>query len=217
VYKKIKCEQWTTNAALCALPSNMSVGNVGTYYCCTCTAKCNDSFDFDKIGCLHCKARNSYEEGQRDAGWAGLRLAALCIGVGAYSGSLPPLENPVRDATDLFENQSGIFAPGVSLEQGIINACESVEKLSGVDMQQLPINVNIHCLGNVILQALPPLSQDVSEGAGSADTAKYQYEIVAYLKLKGLDRIAVKVSEGLGIEKIQHLKHVDEEQIGWPS
>ena len=113
--------------------------------------------------------------------------------------------------------QSGIFARGLSLEQSIENACESVEKLSGVDMRQRPIKVNIDCLGNVILQALPPLSQDVSEGAGSADTAKYQYEIVAYLKLKGLDRIAVKVSEGLGIEKIQHLKHVDEEQIGWPS
>ena len=99
---QIKCEQWTKNAALCALPSNMSAGNVGTYYCCRCTAKCNASFDFDKIGCLHCKARNSYEEGQRDAGWAGVRLAALCIGVGAYS-ELSRLDNPVRDATDLFE------------------------------------------------------------------------------------------------------------------
>ena len=44
-----------------------------------------------------------YDEGKRDAGWAGLRLAALCVGVGAYSGSVPPLETPVRDATDLFE------------------------------------------------------------------------------------------------------------------
>jgi hypothetical protein len=47
------------------------------------------------------KIQQTYEEGQRDAGWAGLRLAALCIGVGAYSGSLPPLETPARDATDL--------------------------------------------------------------------------------------------------------------------
>jgi hypothetical protein len=100
----------------------------------------------------------------------------------------------------LMDPQSGIFAPGVSLYQGIIHACESVEKLSGVDMRQRSINVNIHYLGNVVLQARP-LSEEM------------EYEIVAYLKSKGLDRIAKKVSEGLGIEKIQHLKHVDEELI----
>jgi uncharacterized caspase-like protein len=38
----------------------------------------------------------------RDGGWSGLRLAALCIGVGAYSVS-SRLENPVRDAEALFE------------------------------------------------------------------------------------------------------------------
>ena len=378
---QIKCEQWTTDEALCALPSNVSVGNVGTCYCCRCTARCNASFDFDKIGCPHCKSRNSYEEGQRDAGWAGLRLAALCIGVGAYSGS-SSLDNPVRDAEALSEAinkcpdcraatvrdpdssitilehlkddflkelaalpvdelpdvvmvvaaghgmqhdsnvflvpakakcddkmdlegkclshtrvlqylreildkrardacppkevkfvlimdmcrnpgafdltgtisepdrseapgcwcicystsrgslaadgapgsnsplvlglmdpHSGIFAPGVSLAQGIINACESLGKLSGVDMRQCPIKVNIDCLGNVILQARP-LSQEVREVAGSADTATSQYEVVAYLKLKGLARIAERLSEELGLEKIQHLQHVDEEQIG---
>jgi hypothetical protein len=318
-------------------------------------------------------ARISYEQGKRDAGWAGLRLAALCIGVGAYSGSLPPLENPVRDATDLFEAinkcpdcraaiirdppdkstildhlkddfleelaalpadelpdvvmvvaaghgmqhdsnvflipakakfddknleekclshtkvleylreildkharenvkevkfvlimdvcrdpgafertdtigepdrnnkapgcwcicystsrgssaadgapgsngplflglmdpQSGIFAPGVSLEQGIKNACESVEKLSGVVMRQRPINVNIHYLGNVILQKRPG-------GDGSANTHTSQYEIVAYLKKRGLQRIAERLSEELYLEEIEDLQHVNEERV----
>ena len=32
--------------------------------------------------------------------------------------------------------QSGIFARGLWLEQGTKNACESVEKLAGVDMRQ---------------------------------------------------------------------------------
>jgi hypothetical protein len=353
----------------------MSVGNVGTYYCCRCTAKCNTSFDFDKIGCRQCKARNSYEEGQRDAGWARLRLAALCIGVGAYS-ELSELENPVRDAEALFaainncpdcraaivrdptdkstilehlkkflsalaalpadklpevvvvvasghgmqhdsnvflipakakcddkdqclshtkvlkclreildkrardacppkevkfllildmcrdpgafaltdtisepdlnkapgcwcicystsrgslaadgapgsnsplvlgllDPQSGVFAPGVSLEQGVKNACESVGKLSGVDMRQRPIKVNIDCLGNVILQARP-LSQEVREGAGSADTATSQYEIVPYLKKKGLQRIAERLSEELFLEEIDDLQYVKEERL----
>ena len=63
--------------------------------------------------------------------------------------------------------QSGIFARGLSLEQSIENACESVEKLAGVDTRQRPIKVNKDCLGNVSLQKRP---QEVSEGAGSADT-----------------------------------------------
>ncbi len=44
----------------------------------------------------------AYEEGERDAGWESLQLAALCIGVGAYSGP-PRLENPVRDVDALFK------------------------------------------------------------------------------------------------------------------
>ena len=97
---QMKCEEKTTNAALCALPCHMS-GNVATC-CCRCTAERDASLDFDKIGCRHCKARNPYEEGTRDAGWEYLRLAALCIGVGAYSGP-SRLKNPVRDAFALFK------------------------------------------------------------------------------------------------------------------
>ncbi len=48
------------------------------------------------------RSKPPFEEGVRDAGWSGLRLAALCIGVGTYSGSLK-LDNPVRDADTLFE------------------------------------------------------------------------------------------------------------------
>jgi hypothetical protein len=48
------------------------------------------------------RSKPPFEEGVRDAGWVGLRLAALCIGVGAYSGS-SRLDNPVRDAEALFE------------------------------------------------------------------------------------------------------------------
>ena len=48
------------------------------------------------------RSKPPFEEGVRDAGWSGLRLAALCIGVGAYSGS-SRLDNPVRDAEALFE------------------------------------------------------------------------------------------------------------------
>ena len=46
--------------------------------------------------------RLRFEIGLREAGWSGLRLAALCIGVGAYSGS-SRLDNPVQDAQALFE------------------------------------------------------------------------------------------------------------------
>ncbi len=67
----------------------------------------------------------------------------------------------------LNDPQSGILACGLSLEQGIKNACESVEKLAGVDTQQRTIKVNIDCLGNVSLQEWP---QEVNEGDGSADT-----------------------------------------------
>ncbi len=47
----------------------------------------------------------TYEEGERDAGWVGLRLAALCIGVGAYDSKLSNLGalNARRDAEALFE------------------------------------------------------------------------------------------------------------------
>jgi hypothetical protein len=48
------------------------------------------------------RSKPPFEEGVCDAGWVGLRLAALCIGVGAYSGS-SRLVNPVRDAEALFE------------------------------------------------------------------------------------------------------------------
>ncbi len=51
----------------------------------------------------------------------------------------------------LIDPQSWIFVSGVSLEQGIKNACKDVEELSGVDMRHRPIKVNIDCLGNVIL------------------------------------------------------------------
>jgi hypothetical protein len=47
--------------------------------------------------------RAPFEIGVRDAGWSGLRLTALCIGVGAYSGS-SRLDNPVRD-TDHLQNK----------------------------------------------------------------------------------------------------------------
>ena len=55
--------------------------------------------------------------------------------------------------------------------------------------------------------------QDGSEGAGSADTATSQYEIVAYLKRRGLDRIAQCVSEGLGLEEFDDLKYVKTEGL----
>jgi hypothetical protein len=100
-----------------------------------------------------------------------------------------------------------MFAPGVSLKHGIENACESVEKLSGVDMRQRPIKINIDCLGNVILQERP---QEVSEGAGPTS----QYEIVAYLKRRGLYRIAERIGEELGLEDIDDLKRVKREEIG---
>jgi hypothetical protein len=114
----------------------------------------------------------------------------------------------------LLDPESGIFAPGVSLQQGIINACESVGKLSGVDMRQRPIKVNIDCLGNVILQARPLAQAAVSEGSGSADTATSQYQIEPYLKRRGLARIAERLSEELGLEEIDDLKHVEFEEIG---
>jgi hypothetical protein len=48
------------------------------------------------------RSKPTFEIGVRGAGWSGLRLAALCIGVGAYSG-LSRLDNPVRDAEALFK------------------------------------------------------------------------------------------------------------------
>jgi hypothetical protein len=56
-------------------------------------------------------------------------------------------------------------------------------------------------------------SHNVSEGAGSADTATSQYEIVAYLKRRGLDRIAQFVSEEPGLEGIDDLQYVKEERL----
>ena len=52
---------------------------------------------------------------------------------------------------ELMDPQSGIFARGLSVELGttVENACESVEKLPGVDMRQSPIKVNIDCLGHL--------------------------------------------------------------------
>ncbi len=61
--------------------------------------------------------------------------------------------------------------------------------------------------------------QDVSEGAGAAGMATSQYEIVAYLKKRGLVRIAERFCEDLGLEEIEDLKRVDLEEIGqleWP-
>jgi hypothetical protein len=43
--------------------------------------------------------------------------------------------------------------------------------------------------------------QDVSEGAGAAGMATSQYEIVAYLKKRGLVRIAERFCEDLGLEE----------------
>ena len=91
----------------------------------------------------------------------------------------------------LLDRQSGIFAPGVSLEQGIKNACKAVEELSGVDIRQSPTDMKLYHVRDFTLHpAAAERTQDVSEGAGSADTPTYQYEIVAYLKKKGLQRIA---------------------------
>ena len=115
----------------------------------------------------------------------------------------------------LLDRQSGIFAPGVSLEQGIKNACEAVEDLSGVDIRQSPTDMKLYHVRDFTLHpAAAERPQDVSEGAGSADTPTSQYEIVAYLKRQGLGRIAVRVSEGLGLEEIDDLKHVEFEEIG---
>jgi hypothetical protein len=63
---------------------------------CTCQNSSNDAT------ASRSTERERFEIGVRDAGWSGLRLAALCIGVGAYSGS-SRLDNPVRDAEALFE------------------------------------------------------------------------------------------------------------------
>jgi hypothetical protein len=52
--------------------------------------------------------------------------------------------------------------------------------------------------------------QEVSEGAGPTS----QYEIVAYLKRRGLYRIAERVGEELGLEDIDDLKRVKREEIG---
>jgi hypothetical protein len=56
--------------------------------------------------------------------------------------------------------------------------------------------------------------QDVSEGAaGSADTTTYQYEVVAYLKERGFQRIAERLSEELSLEEIDDLQYVKEERL----
>jgi hypothetical protein len=65
------------------------------------------------------------------------------------------------------------------MKQGIENACKTVGNLSGVDIRQHPIKVNIDCLGDVILQEE---SQEVSQDAGSDDTVTSEYRIVTYLK-----------------------------------
>ena len=49
------------------------------------------------------RSKPPFEEGVRDAGWVGLRLAALCIGVGAAYPGLSKFDNPVKDAEALFE------------------------------------------------------------------------------------------------------------------
>jgi hypothetical protein len=140
-----------------------------------------------------------------------------CVAEDDQQGSHSPL------ALGLLDPQSGIFAPGVSLKHGIENACQRVQKLSGADTRQLPINIALDALGDFILHPAtsdnrPSVNdavtvstrerpQKVSEGAGmSADTPTSQHEIVAYLKRRGLYRMAERVSDELGLEEIDGLK-----------
>jgi hypothetical protein len=52
----------------------------------------------------------------------------------------------------LLDRQSGIFAPGVSLEQGIKNACKAVEELSGVHIRQSPTDMKLYHVRDFFLK-----------------------------------------------------------------
>jgi hypothetical protein len=92
------------------------------------------------------------------------------VAVDGDQGSHSPL------VLGLLDPQSGIFAPGVSLEQGIKNACESVERKSGVGIQQRPIKINIDPLGDVIMQ---PAGGD---NMRPLERSSHSSQLIEYLK-----------------------------------
>lgn len=49
------------------------------------------------------KSPPTFEAGSRDAGWRDLRLAALCVGVGAYAEAADRLGNTVSDAEAVYQ------------------------------------------------------------------------------------------------------------------
>jgi hypothetical protein len=92
----------------------------------------------------HCKARYSYEEGKRVAGWEDLQLAALCIGVGAYPGP-SRLDNPVRDADALFEAinkfpdcRTAIVRDPTNNDAILVHLQNFLEELAALSSDQLP-------------------------------------------------------------------------------
>ncbi len=123
-------------------------------------------------------------------------------------------------ARALLDAEGGFFAQGVTLRDAISNVSRAVEQ----GTQQIPIEVRITAIPPDFCIWTKPLAQpgpgsaagsvDVSEGAGAADMATFQYEIVEYLKKRGLGRIAERVGEDLGLEEIDDLKRVELEEIG---
>jgi hypothetical protein len=67
----------------------------------------------------------------------------------------------------LLDPQSGIFAPGVLLKEGIEHACSVVEEQSGVDTRQSPTDMKLRRLGDFILQPTPVIGR--AEGKKRAD------------------------------------------------
>jgi hypothetical protein len=125
-------------------------------------------------------------------------------------------------ARALLDAEGGFFAEGVTLRDTIYNVSRAVEK----GTQQSPIEVRLAAIPqdfcicpkavaqpDAVTVSARVLPEDVSEGAGSADTVTSQYEIVAYLKRQGLGRIAERVCEELGLEEIDDLRYIKTEGL----
>jgi hypothetical protein len=106
----------------------------------------------------------------------------------------------------LLDPQSGIFAPGVSLKEGIEHACSVVEQQSGVDTRQSPTDMKLRRLGNFVLQ---PTGNDM----GPLERSKHCSQLMEYLKGHFAEEIAAKICSKLGIVKKEDLVEFSDSEI----
>lgn len=116
-----------------------------------------------ECGSGHCKEHCLYEEGKREAGWNGVRPAALCIGVGTYDTM--PSTNARTDAVALFKKinectdcRAAIVKDPDSRITVIDCLIRFLHALATLPADKLPEVVLIFLAGHGLLQAYEALS-----------------------------------------------------------